>query len=398
VKTSCLLLSFLLCAVGTFAQKEADPSSTARMRVGPLALSPRVGLTNVGIDTNVFNQLDNPKRDFTATLSPQTDFWLRLGKARVSGNTRIDYVHFGQYASERAINAYNQIRVEVLLNRLVPYAAGSVVNARERSGYDIDARARRAENTLTLGANVRVGPKTAVGLSAWRANIAFNAKEVFLGNSLSDVLDRTTDGLRASVRHKLTPLTTVLIEAEAQRDRFQVSAARNADSLRIMPGVELDPFALISGSARVGYRQYDALNPGTPRFRGLVASADLGYALRGLTRFSMHAERDIAYSFEVHEPYYLQTGVSGTVTQKVTPRWDVQTAAAWYRLDYRQAGVEALGAGRRDEVRTVGGGVGLSVAPRTRLGVNVDHYNRRSDRSIREYNGLRLNTSVTYGS
>jgi hypothetical protein len=397
-KAASVLLAVLCCSVTAFAQQETEPSDRARIRLGSLALLPRVGLTNVGIDTNVFNQLENAKRDFTATVAPQTDFWLRLGKARVSGNAALNYVYFGHYASERAVNTYDRIRVEAPLNRLTAYATTVLVNARERSGYDIDARVRRSERTVSLGVDMRVGRKTAAGIARWRTGVSFGADEVVLGNRVADALDRTADGLRASLWHRLTPLTTLLVEADAQRDRFDVSAGRDADTLRIMSGVDLDPFALISGSARVGYRWHDARSSDAPGFSGLVAATDLSYALLGATRFSIHVERDIAYSFDVAERYYLQTGVSTDVTQKVSPRWDVRTRWAWYRLDYKHVQAHALGAGRRDGVREVGAGVGLSVGPRTRLGVDVNHYNRRSDRSIREFNGLRLNTSVTYGS
>ena len=54
-------------------------------------------------------------------------------------------------------------------------------------------------------------------------------------------------------------------------------------------------------------------------------------------------------------------------------------------------------AGRTDNVVFYGGGVGYRLGPDTRLGFNVDYYTRRSDVSIRQYEGLRVGSSVTYG-
>src|SRR3989442_5452601 len=73
----------MLTVSSAAAQSGSDPASEAPMRLGPLALTPSVSLTNFGIDSNVFNEVDNPKRDFTATLSPTTEarFLLRRGKA-----------------------------------------------------------------------------------------------------------------------------------------------------------------------------------------------------------------------------------------------------------------------------------------------------------------------------
>lgn len=395
MKAVTFFLALFLPAIVS-GQDRPDPFSTARLRVGPLALTPTISLGNLGIDTNVFNDAENPKRDLTTTLSPQTQLWLRLGKGRLSGETRLDFAYFRRYANQRAVNAYNEIRAELPLNRLTAFVTNSFLSARERPGYEIDTRARHLENTVTLGTNVRVGPKTTVGFAAWHTNISFDADEVFLGTNLSEGLNHTANGLRASVQRKLTPLTALVIVAEAQRDRFGFSSVRNSDSVRIMPGLELDPFALISGSASVGYRKFDALSPGAPKgFRGLVAAADLGYILLGVTRFSVHTERDIAYSFSFDEPRYVQTGARGTVTQKVTGRWDVQATLSRYRLDYQS--VAALDSGHAELVRTVGAGVGYTTGRRTRISVNLDRHRRTSNRDFREYSGSRLGTSVTYG-
>ena len=58
-----------------------------RVRLGPLWLSPTIELTNLGIDTNVFNepQESNPKQDFTLTVVPKTQLWIRIGPSWVSG-------------------------------------------------------------------------------------------------------------------------------------------------------------------------------------------------------------------------------------------------------------------------------------------------------------------------
>jgi hypothetical protein len=59
------------------------------------------------------------------------------------------------------------------------------------------------------------------------------------------------------------------------------------------------------------------------------------FANRG--RFETADEIIVPDSFEIAEPYYLQTGVSGTITQKVSPRWDVQLTGGRYQLDYQPA-------------------------------------------------------------
>ena len=50
----------------------------------------------------------------------------------------------------------------------------------------------------------------------------------------------------------------------------------------------------------------------------MVANAELSYTFRGMTRFTVGVSRDIYFSFEVLEPFYIQPGFTLSVTQQVT--------------------------------------------------------------------------------
>jgi hypothetical protein len=196
----------------------------------------------------------------------------------------------------------------------------------------------------------------------------------------------------------VTPLTTLVFQADAERDRFRYSPIRNSNSLRAMPGVEFSPFALISGNAYLGYRKFDTLGSGVPSYRGLVALVGLGYTLLGMTHFSISAQRDVAYSFEILRPYYVLTSGSLSVSQHVGGPWDVGVRGSLQRLEYRtMRGAETTLPGNTDRIRSYGGGVGYRVGPATRIGFNVDSFRRTSPFSPRAYRSVRAGTSVTYG-
>jgi hypothetical protein len=143
-----------------------------------------------------------------------------------------------------------------------------------------------------------------------------------------------------------------------------------------------------------------------PDYTGLVASVNLGYTLLGATRFAVQVDRDVQFSYEQFQPYYVLTGVTGTVTHRLTSVWDLQARAGNQQLAYRSAILPTGGAGtapfapitdRTDNVVFYGGGVGYHIGPDIRLGFNVDYYTRRSDVIINQYEGLRVGSSVTYG-
>lgn len=152
-----LAASFLLC-VSPLAWAQAtqpDPWEQQRFRLGALAFTPTIQIKNVGVDTNVFNSVADPKQDFTFTAGPQVDWWLRAGNLRFHGANGADYVYFSKYDAERGTNQSHKLTLEYRLNRIRPYAGGSYLDTRDRPGFEIDARARHTETGFRGGAIIR---------------------------------------------------------------------------------------------------------------------------------------------------------------------------------------------------------------------------------------------------
>jgi hypothetical protein len=148
--SAALSLAMLVASAPAHAQStgRGEPdASRARVRFGRLMLNPTIGLTNLGVDTNVFNEPDQntPKSDFTATVTPQTDLWLRMGRSWLIGNVKEDLVWYKEFASERSTNHAVKAGWMLPLNRLTFAADTTYRNTRERPGFEIDARAKRTE-------------------------------------------------------------------------------------------------------------------------------------------------------------------------------------------------------------------------------------------------------------
>src|SRR5205085_596859 len=113
------------------------------------------------------------------------------------------------YAGERSIDTSDQARLDVSLGRVRPFAAVSFLNTRQRPELEIDARARRFEQSLTAGMNVRLTGKTSLEVAANHESRTFDADAVFLGTSLSESLNRVSNTLSGDLYVSLTPLTTI---------------------------------------------------------------------------------------------------------------------------------------------------------------------------------------------
>ncbi len=236
-----------------------------------------------------------------------------------------------------------------------------------------------------------------MGIQARRLDTSYAAGAVYMGIFLRQAFDRTEDTLQASFRYKVTTLTTLVVRASADNARFTYSPGRDSNGFRVMPGVEFSAFAILQGSAYVGVRKVNMLGPNIPDYQGPVASVDLGYMLFGRTRFSAQVGRDVYYSYEAVWPYYVQTGITVTATERIAGPFDAQARVGRANLDYPLIGRSDARIGRTDTVRVFGGGVGYRVGSSTRLGLNVDSYRRDSQDSTRQYRGLRIGTSLTYG-
>ena len=64
-------------------------------------------------------------------------------------------------------------------------------------------------------------------------------------------------------------------------------------------------------------------------------NVNVAYTAPTQTRLGVSVNRDIQYSYEERNPYYVQTSWTATLTQRITGRWDGQLTGGQDRLGYR---------------------------------------------------------------
>src|SRR5262245_27631435 len=360
-------------------QAQPEPEQLARFHWGPLHFTPGIAINNVGVDSNVFNDSNNQLQDTTAAIGPAINVWTKIGPLHVAERSAGQYLYFKQYENQRSWNTANDVRLEMPLGRLKPFAVGSYVNSKERPGFEIDSRARASTNIAGLGTSIHVSGKTDLVLNAERTTITFDRTETFLGATLADALNRHTDHESLQFRYRLTPLTTFVLTTEAIQDRFDSQRTRNADSIRVAPGFEFKPFALIAGRASVGFRHFNVLNDAIEDYQGATASVDAKYLLTTSTQLSVGVSRDLSFSYDEMTPYYSLTDTSVTVDQRLFKNWDVAVLGSLGSLSYRGLRTTlSSSADRTDTARVVGLNIGYLIGQTFRVGCDVNYYSRRS--------------------
>ena len=382
-----------------------DVRKVARVHVGPFYLTPGVNIKELGVDTNVFNEGEEAKSDFTATVTPLANMWLPVARrALFHALAASDLVWYTRFASERSVDPQLSADGSIFMRRLTLTGGYSYLNTRQRPNYEVDLRSRRLDRTGTVGVKYSVTPKLSVAVSGSRTILEYDADAVFEGTELHDTMNRRTTGGTVELHQRLTPLTSVGLRVNAFEDRFPFSPERDADSVRVMPGVEFQPRALIKGSAYVGYRSFQAKHPALlPDFSGLVSDVTLGFTLKGATMFKVRHARDVEYSFEPLQPYFVDTTIGLAVRRALGSTFDLVGSVDRHAYAYRDLRAPALGPStggdsRLDIVWIPEVSLGYRVGRTARLAFGVMYIQRESPKvASHNYDGLRIRLTLTSG-
>jgi hypothetical protein len=383
------------------AQAPDQVRRDAQIHVGPLYLTPSFAVKELGVDTNVFNNDEN-RRDFTVTLAPRGQAWVPFGRrALVTVAGTADLVWYQRYDTERSLNPEVRVRTDLFLGRLTPWTEASYLRTRQRPNFEIDVRSLRQERTVRAGIDARLFSKTFVSASVAHRPLTFGAGATFNDVNLRETLNRETTTRSMEVRYAATPLTTVVFRAEAAADRFDLSPLRDADSVRLLPGVEFAPRALVSGTAHVGFRRFTPRQASLEPFAGLVAMTSLSYVLRGATKVTVTADRDLTYSYERTQPYFIVNAFGITVRRQLVGSVDAVAGFHRERYGYRDLILDGGTPADRDRIditRTWSANVGYRVGRGMRAAVGAMYRARESSSDrFRDYEGLRIITTLDYG-
>lgn len=397
-----VLLVTLLSLVSRAAFAQSDPNgpdpAKVKIRLGPVIMNPSISLWNVGYDENVFNESVNPKRDFTLTISPKTELWLPFMGTWFTGLIGEDLNWYRQYTSERGTNTTLSLNWKLPLSRLTADLGVGRTSTRERPGSEIDARAQRVLKNYSAAVSFRFLANTSLDVRESREETAFDENTKFLNVNLHDELNRASTTTMIGISQKLTPLTTLSGGISRQQDRFAFDPLRDSDSTLVTAGVSFSPLALLKGGITAGYQNFKPVSKSIPGFTGTTLTADLSYTPLEVTRVGFTAERNVQYSYDTAQPYYVLTRFNVEVGQQIFGPVDLVARGGIGHLDYRSRNdlVTADSDGRADRIVAYGGGVGYHVGRNLRFGFNVDQNRRESSVATRQYERPAYGLSVTY--
>lgn len=397
-EVSALALMTLLTVGGTAQAQgphvaglaEAPPRNVA-FHVGPFQFWPGLKIRELGVDSNVFDDAENPKSDWMIGLQPDVTIWGQAGYFRVSARSGTDLVYFAQYESERSVSAHGRVRVEGQFGLLRPWIGAATVGSAERPTPEIDLRARRRDQEYSGGLAFDATPTTSVFVAATRQSTTFAEDAIFRGVPLAAALDRESHLYGAGARFKLTPFTTLTARAEQDRDTFTNDPRRDSDGRTASVELSFSPEAVINGRVRVGYRDVEVAAADVEGYRGLVASAGLTSRFY-LSRIDIEVNRRLQYSVDQDHAYFVESSADVNFVQRLFGPVDTQLRVGLGGLRYDRA---LMADAFNDTVRSVMTGVGYNFEDRSRFAVHFEYAERDSELETREYSRRRYFASYT---
>ena len=356
---------------GTLPESEPLAGTVA---LGPVRLAPGLTIREIGWDSNVFDEAENPREDYVASLLPDTSAFLLLRFFKLAGYAGGDLRYYKNYQRERSTGYLVRGRADILLSKLRPFVAGGRHKMRTRPNGEIDVRADRQETEVSGGVAFDVSRYGQIYAAANRFTTEF--EDAFEDNvALGPALNRHSYEYSGGVRTELTPLTALTLSGAYVEDQFHIEPIRNATSRSVDATLRFAADAIVAGFASVAFKDFKPVDPLVRGYRGLVWKVGLMYPVLDVGRVNFQTNRGNEYSFDIAEGYYLENTYTLSYTHRLFGNVDASVTGSKSVFDY---GFTATSPAREDKLDSVLGGVGYNLPNRTRISVNYEYSRRRS--------------------
>jgi hypothetical protein len=395
----------LLALAAASARAEEPRARPGRYRLGPMWLTPRVQLTDAGVDTNVFQTRHAPTRDAVAVVRPRVDGAMALGRRlRLSGHGFLDLNYYRRQGEERSTDFYGEGDAALDLGPFVLLGGGGGGQFSQRFSIDVDERLPRQEKHGYAGLRWQPSRRVSATVTGRGEVFTFAPGTLRLGGAIKEAMDRNTLTGTLELRYALTGKTTALAVGEEREDRFFSqpldTPRRDRRSRRYLAGFELGARAAVSGKLLAGVRDHPGtLADGSPAYRGPVLTADLTLPVGERVRLRGVGERDLRYASSLvavdrlrYRNAFVSARYEGQALVDLPLRLVALASAGYedarYLLPYPYPDASRL-ADRRDHRYTAGVGLSRRFGESVRIGGHLSWARRVSTLPLFSYEGLR---------
>jgi hypothetical protein len=370
--------------------------------LGPIRLLPGFDLSNAGYNSNVFGHPQNPEGDWTATLNVGTKLILPFGgKFYFIGDFFPGYTWYAKFSDLSSFSGTASGAFAAYFNRLS-------IDAGIRGTEHIVILSEVPQPTLSKTVNVYADfdLKLTGTLSFFTEGDGLKVRDTQPGVPLEDKslvqrYNRTDKAIEGGLRYSFAPGWTITPEVQYTTSDFEFTPEeRNNTSLGYLLGLHYNGdrfYVNLIG----GYREGDEWNSTFPHYATPVGSYFVSYFIRPWLEVRSDGQRRVAYSVDIHNPYYYNMLVAGVLNIQVHPRILLKgfggVGQNKYPIPQPAAGV--IGAPevqRLDKLSNYGGGASVILSRRLTLTVLATQKKDVSNLPANSYSILQYSTFLTF--
>jgi hypothetical protein len=368
------------------AQSALEPPDLARyVRWGALRVRPGFEVSDLGYENNIFVTSENEVGDYVATWSPKIEGLVLFGdRAFLTLKERLDYKTYLEHSDQNFLNQRGSARVTFPLRRTGFYVEGVLNRVHERPIDQLDTRRERNENGLGFGVIFVAGWRTEIEVgSSWTELSYFDEDD-----PNADRFDR--DEFRNTIKlgYRVLGRTRATLNAYVETLDFanSESSGRDADGWGALPGINFGEGGQLSGSARVGWAEIDAVDPAFADFADVVGRADLVYRPNSRLKFRLNSVRQPGFTLSGDSIYYLDTRIGLRSVYYFNRIFGVDGGGSLGRLTFPGSQGDSL---RVDRTETYEAGLRFRLAENAagrRMEYSVRMQHRRRESTIESQN------------
>ena len=370
-------------------------------------MTPKLALRHAGVDTNVYNQLQNPVSDTSVVLRPSVEGGLTVGRRiRLRGTGDLDLNYFRRQGTERSTDFGAAGTGELDFGPFTFFGGGGGLQAGQRAGLTLDERIRRQEKFGVAGFDLRLGRRLQLTARGEQRQLRHAPSRVS-GADLQRALDRNSRIGAVELRSKLSVFTSGVASAEVIEDTFarQRDTARLTRSYRMLGGVEVGRGAVLSGSVLGGVRYIPGSSAGSvPAYTGPAIRVATYVPVGGVARVALLADREVLYGVAglrtrddgLRNSYIskrYETGLDIELPFGLLGRGTLGFQEARYLIPYQVGSVSVR---KIDHLYTATGTLLRRVGDSMRVGATVAWGRRVSTLASQSYDGLRYGVTAEF--
>ncbi len=286
---------------------------------GPFHIQPSLVISDAGIDSNVYYAPADPVKDFRLTAGPAADIYIPIHRRLIfSASASPQYVFYGKTERERAWNHFYDGSVSLSLRKFFFSVEGRYSNAKQRWNTEIDSRPRRIEKGYGGLFLFQAARKTSFEVAYRTARFDYENVDIGDQGNINERLNHDESFVVVSAYHDASAQRRFFINLEYgwyDFENAETALVKDSKSYAGYTGFEFSPLGRrVRGRIRIGYKQFDILNPEGVDFKGIVGDTQVSvrvakpFVLRGTY------ERNVEFSFYYDNPFYSRTRYGGGVS------------------------------------------------------------------------------------